>query len=339
MFRDECEIRVVAGKGGDGLASFRREKYIAKGGPDGGAGGDGGSVVLVAAPHVTSLLSLGRRPRYVAQKGQPGGPRDRHGARGDDLVLDVPVGTQVFDSKRGNLLRDLAKPGERLVIAAGGRGGRGNASFANSIRQTPRYAEKGRPGEGRDVSLELKLVAEVGLLGLPNAGKSTFLRSISRATPKIADYPFTTLEPHVGIAAVANFDTLVVADLPGLIEGAADGVGLGHRFLRHVERCRLLLHLIDVSEAATTEPLEALRVLEGELERYSSELAQRPRLIVATKVEDEPSRRRADEFETALRSTGRALRRISSATGEGVPELLVVARGLVRAGGEGQDGP
>lgn len=326
MFRDECRITVVAGKGGDGLVSFRREKYVAKGGPDGGDGGDGGSVVLVASPDVSSLLRLGRKPRYAAQKGGPGGPRDRSGAKGEDLVLEVPVGTLVIDAERGHVLRDLARPGERLVLARGGRGGRGNAAFATAVRQVPRQAERGEEGERRDVRLELKLAAEVGLLGLPNAGKSTFLSSVSKATPRIADYPFTTLEPEVGVATVGDFDTLVIADLPGLIEGAADGVGLGHRFLRHVERCRVLLHLVDVSGDAQ-DPDDARRTIERELERYSEELARRPRLLVATKVEDEEAEERAAALEQAA---GVPVRRISSVTGSGVEELLREAQRLVR---------
>ncbi|HED65988.1 MAG TPA: GTPase ObgE [Planctomycetes bacterium] len=329
MFRDECRITVVAGKGGDGLVSFRREKYVAKGGPDGGDGGDGGSVVLVASPDVSSLLRLGRKPRYVAPKGRPGGPRNCKGARGEDLVLEVPVGTLVIDAARGHLLRDLAKPGDRLVIAQGGRGGRGNTAFANSVRQVPRQAEKGRDGEEREVRLELKLAAEVGLLGLPNAGKSTFLAAVSEATPRIADYPFTTLEPQVGVAPVGEFDTLVIADLPGLIEGAAEGVGLGHRFLRHVERCRVLLHLVDVS-ATADDPMASRSVLERELANYSQELARRPRLLVATKVEDEESEARAAALE---RESGERVWRISSVTGAGTEELLFAARELVRAQG------
>jgi GTP-binding protein len=332
VFRDECRLEVVAGKGGDGLVSFRREKYVPKGGPDGGDGGDGGDVVLMASSSVSSLLEVGRRPRYRARDGRPGGPVNRSGARGDDTVVEVPVGTQVVDEERGNLLRDLTADGDRVVIAAGGRGGRGNASFANAVRQAPRHAEPGRPGESRRVRLELKLIAEVGLLGLPNAGKSTFLSVVSKATPKIADYPFTTLVPQVGIAAVGDFDTLVIADLPGLIEGAAEGSGLGHRFLKHVERCRVLLHLVDVSAAADREPEEAEAVLSIELERYSVELARRPRLVVATKVEDPAAEERAAELERAL---GRPVKRISAATGQGLEALLEEARALVRADQDG----
>jgi GTP-binding protein len=319
VFRDECEIEVIAGKGGDGLVSFQREKFLPKGGPDGGDGGDGGDVILRAKDDVSSLLAIGRRRTYSASDGRPGGPNDRAGARGEDILVEVPVGTQVYDAQRSNLLKDLARPEERLVIAAGGRGGRGNARFANAVRQAPHRAEPGRPGERRLVRLELKLIAEVGLVGLPNAGKSTLLSRISEARPKVADYPFTTLVPHVGIASVGPYESLVVADLPGLIEGAAQGAGLGHRFLKHVERCRVLLHLVDVSAGASVAPIEAVDVLERELASYSEELARRPRLVVATKCEDAAAHARATELEHHLR---RAVLRISAATGEGVAALV-----------------
>ncbi len=330
MFRDECEFEVIAGRGGDGLVSFRREKSVPKGGPDGGDGGKGGDVVLVASPHVNSLLAVGRKPRYAAGNGQPGGPRNRHGANGKDVVVDVPIGTQVFDRDRGHLLRDLDQEGQRLVVARGGRGGRGNASFKSAVRQTPRRAEPGSEGERRDVRLELKLFAEVGLVGLPNAGKSTLLSRVSRATPKVADYPFTTLAPQVAIAPVGDFDTLVLADLPGLIEGAAEGAGLGHRFLKHVERCRVLVHLIDVSEGALQPPSEARDVIEDELRRYSSELFGRPRILAASKCEDAAADRRADALEA---ESGRKVLRISSVQGRGLKELLEAARRAVRGSG------
>jgi GTP-binding protein len=328
LFRDECELEVRGGRGGDGAVSFRREKFAPLGGPDGGNGGDGGSVVLVASAGVNSLLRVGRRPIYAAESGSPGGPRDRSGAKGSDVQILVPVGTQVFDLRRGNLLRDLVRDGESCVVAAGGRGGRGNKSFASAVQQAPRRSEPGAPGEERRVRLELKLIAEVGLVGLPNAGKSTLLAAVSRATPRIADYPFTTLVPMVGIAEVGEGEALVVADLPGLIEGAAQGAGLGHRFLKHVERCSVLLHLIDVSSQAALAPLEALRVVEEELRRYSEELLARPRLLVATKCEDEDSRARVLELE---RASGRAVRPISTLSGHGVKELLAEAHALVRA--------
>lgn len=327
MFRDECELEVRAGKGGDGAVSFRREKFAPFGGPDGGDGGDGGSVVLVASTGVNSLLAIARRPIHEAEDGKGGGPRNRSGKKAEDLVLEVPVGTQIFDAEGGHLLRDLVRADERCIVAAGGRGGRGNKAFASAVQQAPRKFEPGTPGEERRVRLELKLIAEVGLLGLPNAGKSTFLASISKATPKIADYPFTTLSPQVGIATVGD-DTLVVADLPGLIEGAAEGAGLGHRFLKHVERCSVLLHLVDVSSEATCDPAEAVAVVERELEQYSAELHQRPRLVVATKCEDEAAAARADAL---ARTLGREVARISSVTGEGVAALLGVALRLVRA--------
>lgn len=326
MFRDEAVIEVRGGRGGDGLVSFRREKYVPRGGPDGGDGGNGGSVVLVASSQTRSLLAVGRAPRYAAKDGSPGGPGNRTGASADDLTLAVPLGTQVRDADRGNLLRDLERAGQRLEVARGGRGGRGNASYANAVRQAPRHATSGRPGEHRRLRLELKLFAEVGLVGLPNAGKSTLLSRVTAARVKIADYPFTTLEPQVGIADVGGFDTLVIADLPGLIEGAAKGHGLGHRFLRHVERCRVLAHLVDVS--AETPPHEAWLTVERELAAFSATLAAKPRLAVATKVEDRVARERADELERAL---GQPVLRVSAVTGEGLEELLARARAAVLA--------
>ena len=339
MFRDECEIEVRGGKGGDGMLSFRREKYVPRGGPDGGDGGDGGSVVLLATETLNSLLDVGRRYNYQAPKGRPGGTKCQTGARGDDLVVEVPVGTQVLDGERGHLLRDLATPGERVDLARGGRGGRGNAQFATAVVQAPRHHELGTEGEHRRVKLELKLVAEVGLVGLPNAGKSTFLSRVSAARPKIADYPFTTLDPQVGIAPVGGaaggagaYDTLCIADLPGLIEGAAEGVGLGHRFLKHVERCGLLLHLVDCSTAADADrgdldPEGAWRVIEDELRAYSPELADRDRLLVATKCEDDEARARAAALGAAA---GLEVFPISSQSGEGLEALLEAARLLVR---------
>lgn len=328
MFRDECEIEVRGGKGGDGASSFWREKFVQLGGPDGGDGGDGGDVMLEASANINSLLRVGRSPQYRAESGRAGGPGKRSGARGSDLVLQVPVGTQVHDAERGHLLRDLVKDGDTCLVAAGGRGGRGNASYASAVHQAPTRADRGAPGEERRLRLELKLIAQVGLVGLPNAGKSTFLAAVSQARPKIAGYPFTTLVPQMGIATIDEEHTLVLADLPGLIEGAAEGAGLGHRFLKHVERCRVLLHLVDVSEDALEPPGRALAVIEEALERYSSELARRPRLLLATKCESEAAEARAAELESL---SGRPVLRISAVMGRGVREVLGEALGLVQA--------
>jgi GTP-binding protein len=319
MFRDEAEIEVIAGRGGDGAVSFRREKFAPYGGPDGGDGGSGGSVVLVASSNLNSLLSVGRRFSYKAESGRPGTGAKKSGRSGEDLEIEVPIGTQIFDRERGNLLRDLAKEGDRVVAARGGGGGKGNVRFASSVRQAPRIATPGESGERRTLRLELKLFAEVGLVGLPNAGKSTLLASVTAATPKIADYPFTTLAPEVGIARVSDTDTLVLADLPGLIEGASEGHGLGHRFLKHVERCRVILQLVDVSEDATTEPVEAWRVVDRELARFSDDLAGRPRLLAASKCETPAAEERAADLE---REAGERVWRISSARREGLEALL-----------------
>lgn len=326
MFRDEATIEVIAGKGGDGLVSFRREKYVPRGGPDGGDGGDGGSVVLLATSRESSLLRIGRQYRYSAPKGRPGQTQKRHGRGGEDTVIEVPIGTQVFDKDRGNLLFDLAEDGARLVVAEGGRGGKGNVHFATSVRQVPRHATKGLDGEQRLLRLELKIFADVGLVGLPNAGKSTFLSVVTAARPKVADYPFTTLDPQVGIAEIGTGRTMVLADLPGLIEGAAEGHGLGHRFLKHVERCRALLHLVDVSEHATTPAPEAFRTITAELAEFSSELAAKPRILVATKVEDEGDEERIAALEA---EAGQPALRLSSLKREGLGQVLGAAWGEV----------
>ncbi|MFT6107328.1 MAG: GTP-binding protein [Planctomycetota bacterium] len=328
-FRDEAEIDVIAGKGGDGIVSFRHEAHVTLGGPDGGDGGRGGSVVFEASTNVHSLLDIGRRFRFAAKNGGVGGPRAKTGRSADDLVVKVPIGTLIYDAERGNLMRDMAKPGEQLVVAQGGKPGKGNIRFATSVVQAPRKATLGTLGETRRLKLELKLFAEVGLLGFPNAGKSTFISRVTAATPKIADYPFTTLQPQVGIARVGDYDTLVVADLPGLIEGAAEGAGLGHKFLRHVERCRVLLHLVDISASAERDPAEAWASLEDELRRYSPILAEKPRLTVASKsFEDDGWEERLAELEAV---SNQPVLAISSILGQGVDEVLRAAHKIVRA--------
>jgi len=323
-FRDETQLVVVAGDGGDGAISFLREKFVQHGGPDGGDGGNGGSVILHADPHENSLFRIARMVRAVAEGGKQGGAKNCYGRAGQDCTVRVPVGTQVFDAERGNLLVDMTEPESEVVIARGGDGGRGNARFASSTVQAPRVAEDGRPGEVRRLRLELKLMADVGIVGLPNAGKSTLLRRLTSARPRVGAYPFTTLHPALGVLAAEGGErTLVLADVPGLIEGAADGKGLGHRFLKHVERTRLLLHLVDCSIDAE-DPAEAWAIVRQELFSFAPELAVRPSLIAATKIEDEEAEERADALERELRARGckSMVLRISSATGRGVPELI-----------------
>lgn len=325
MFVDELEVSVRGGKGGDGKVSFLREKFRPRGGPDGGDGGDGGSVVILPTIHENTLYHLTGRKLYAAQDGEPGGSRDCYGSKGGDVVLRVPVGTLVLDAGRGNVLKDLDQADQPFVVAKGGKGGRGNARFATATNRAPRQAERGEPGEERRVRLSLKLIADVGLIGLPNAGKSTLLATLTRARPKIAEYPFTTLEPHLGIVEARGGVTFVMADIPGLIEGAHAGRGLGDRFLKHVERTRVLVHLVDCSGVAWTssgapmEPVEAWRVIREELRRYSAELAGRPSVLVATKVEDDAARARAAEL---ARATGQTVWPISAVTRSGITELL-----------------
>lgn len=322
-FRDEARITVEAGRGGDGRISFRREKYVPRGGPDGGDGGRGGDVVLVADSSVNTLYDPFRERAYRAKDGGAGGSNNCHGADGESCILRLPVGTVVRDAGRGNVLCDLKIPEQRVVIAKGGRGGRGNKHFAHATRQVPRIAEQGKPGEQRELELELKLIADVGLVGLPNAGKSTLLSRISAARPKIGSYPFTTLVPEVGVVSLGPGRSFVVADIPGLIEGAHEGHGLGDRFLRHVERTRALLQLVDCGPLSDLDPTAAFDVIHGELEKFSKALARRPRVVVATKVEDEESERRAETLDEHLRRRRRAKAlRISAVTGRGLKELV-----------------
>ena len=319
MFVDELEIRVRAGKGGDGCVCFLRDKKTLRGGPNGGDGGDGGSIVLLPTTHCNTLFHLAGRGLFSADNGGQGLPTNCSGKGAEDLIIEVPVGTVVYDAERGNVLFDLNEADRPWVLARGGFGGRGNARFATSTNRSPRKAEKGKAGEERRVRLSLKLIADVGLLGLPNAGKSTLLATLTKARPKIAGYPFTTLEPMLGIATGPGDTTFVLADIPGLIEGASAGKGLGDKFLKHIERTRLLLHLIDCSDLPMAPPVQAWRTLREELAHHSPELAARPTLVVATKVEDEAARGRAEEL---ARAVGGPVLPISSATGKGLTELV-----------------
>ena len=311
MFSDRVKIHVQAGKGGDGGLSFRREKFVPKGGPDGGDGGKGGDVVLLADPSLRDLSSLQRRRWIKAERGESGKGARKHGADGDDVELHVPVGTQVFTDD-GDLIADLAHPGARVVLAAGGRGGRGNARFVSSTRQVPRFSEVGPPGEERDVELHLKLLADAALVGLPNAGKSSLLSRISNATPKVAEYPFTTLQPVLGTVEAPDGRQLVVADVPGLIEGASEGVGLGHEFLAHLERARTLVHVIDASQ----DPAEQWRTIDAELGAYGAGLDERPQIVVLNKIDLEPDPVLEIDDPRIIE-----VFRLSCATGEGVADF------------------
>ena len=323
MFIDEIDVYVQGGDGGAGCVSFRREKFVPRGGPDGGDGGDGGSVWLEADPALTTLLDFRYNRHYKAPRGEHGKGANRHGASGHDLVIRVPLGTVVTDRDTTEELGDLTTRGQRILAIAGSRGGRGNARFVSSINRAPRRADLGRPGHGRWLHLELKLLADVGVIGFPNAGKSTLVSRVSAATPKIADYPFTTLTPTLGIVRVDVERTFVIADLPGLIPGAAEGKGLGHQFLRHTERTRVLVHVLDLDPGTGRDPVEDLAVIDAELEAYSPELARRPQIVVANKVDlFEPGAPRLAAVERHCRSAGLPFHAISAATGAGVPDLL-----------------
>jgi GTP-binding protein len=324
MFYDYVKIFIKAGDGGNGSASFRREKYIPNGGPDGGDGGRGGNVSILVDPNLNTLVDFHYQKHYRAERGEHGRGKNQHGKNGDDLLLRVPPGTVVRDDDKG-MLADLTRPGQQVVAARGGRGGRGNTRFTTSKEQAPHFAEQGDPGEERTLELELKLLAEVGLIGFPNAGKSSLLRRISAAQPKIASYPFTTLEPNLGMVHIGEDRSFVVADLPGLIEGAHTGTGLGHRFLRHSERTRVLVHVVDAAGTEGRDPCEDIEVINRELRLYSEDLAARPQLVAANKI-DLPQAR---ENLSLLRQSFPDIQiyPISAVTGEGIDQLLLgVAR-------------
>jgi len=333
VFVDEIEIFVKGGDGGAGCVSFRREKYVPYGGPDGGDGGHGGSVWLEADPALTTLLDYHYKRHYQAERGQHGKGANRHGAGGDDLTLRVPVGTVVSDRESDETLGDLTGPGQRILVQAGARGGRGNARFASATNRAPRKADLGRPGDGRWLRLELKLLADVGVIGFPNAGKSTLVSRVSAATPKIADYPFTTTTPQLGIVRVDVHSSFVIADLPGLIPGAAEGKGLGHQFLRHTERTRLLLHVLDLDPQTGRDPLDDLRIIDEELARYSESLAARPQIIVPNKIDLPEAAPRREAVERFCASRGLPVMPISAATGRGLTELMNAVAGALEGTG------
>src|SRR6266404_3691208 len=331
VFVDEAKIFLKAGNGGNGCVAFRREKYVPRGGPSGGDGGNGGSIYLEANLNDNTLLRYRYNREFKADRGRHGEGSNCTGYSGEDMILKVPVGTLAFDDQTGETIADLATPGQRVLIVHGGRGGRGNQHFAKPWHQAPREHEDGFPGEERHLRLELKLLADVGLVGFPNAGKSTLISVISAARPKIANYPFTTLEPNLGVVSADGGGgsegreigrTYVVADLPGLIEGAHEGAGLGIRFLRHVERTRLLVHLIDTSDASEADPIHSFEVISGELQAFSDSLAEKPVIVVATKLDATTERTRLEALREFCRERGLEFHAISAASGEGVRELV-----------------
>jgi GTPase len=321
MFIDEVRILVKAGDGGNGCLAFRREKYVPRGGPSGGDGGRGGDVVLVANEHQNTLLHLRYNPEHKAERGRHGEGSNRTGADGHSIEVSLPVGTVVYDDATGERLFDFAHPGDRFTVARGGRGGRGNARFATSTHQAPTEHEPGRPGEEKHLRLELKLLADVGLVGFPNAGKSTLISRISAARPKIADYPFTTLEPNLGVVELPNYQSFVVADIPGLIEGAHLGHGLGTRFLRHIERTRLLVHLVDVSPSSGRDPVEDFETVMRELASFSELLVEKPMIVAASKMDIAQDPARVEALRRHVEARGFPFYEISSATGQGIDTL------------------
>lgn len=330
MFVDRAKIRIKGGNGGNGVTAFRREKFVPRGGPSGGDGGRGGDVWLVADSSLNTLLHLRYNPLHSGGRGLHGEGSNRSGHNGADVTVRVPVGTQIFDVATGDLLQDLASDGSRWLAARGGRGGFGNSHFATSTNRAPRYHQSGGEGEEFELQLELKLLADVGLAGFPNAGKSTFISTVSAAKPKIADYPFTTLEPNLGVVDMGDFQTFVIADIPGLIEGAHQGAGLGDRFLRHIERTKLLLHLVDVSSGSGREPVTDYETINRELAAYNSELAARPQIVVATKIDALQEPERLDALRQQAQQDQKEFYAISSVTGEGVRALVNAIAARIR---------
>jgi len=318
MFIDKAKINITSGSGGNGMVAWRREKYVDKGGPAGGDGGKGGAVFLTADSNLATLLDFKYQLKFFAENGEKGRPKDQHGKNGEDIYIKVPCGTIIKDVKSGKIIGDLTYSGQTLLLASGGRGGRGNARFATPIRRAPQFCEPGEPGISRELELELKLIADVGLLGMPNAGKSTLISVISAAKPKIADYPFTTLVPNLGIIKKPDGDGLVIADIPGLIEGASQGIGLGFEFLRHVERTRLLVHLLDMTEE---DPINNYKIINKELEKYGGRLNEIPQIIALNKI-DAAEPEKVQEIKEYFEAESKEVFAISAATGEGTKDLV-----------------
>jgi len=318
MFIDEAQIWVKAGDGGHGCVSFRRERFIPKGGPDGGDGGRGGNVYFQTAENLDTLTDFAGKHHWQAQNGQPGSGNNKHGANGQDLIINVPPGTLVYDTDLNLLLKDLNEVAMKTRVCRGGRGGKGNKAFATPTHQTPRHAEPGKKGQERNIRLELKLIADVGLVGMPNAGKSTLISRCSAARPKIADYPFTTIEPVLGIVELSDFRRFVMVDIPGLIEGAHDGAGLGYEFLKHIERTKILAHIVDIMPIDGSDPVENYKTICSELQQYSKALSQKQQVIVANKTDLDPDGKRLQSVRENLQQT---IHPISAATGQGIKKL------------------
>jgi GTP-binding protein len=318
MFIDQAQIWVKAGDGGHGCISFRRERFIPKGGPDGGDGGRGGNVYFEAADDLDTLLDFAGKHHWQARNGQPGSGNNKHGSNGDDLIIKVPPGTLIYDTDLDLLLKDMNEAGLKVCVCKSGKGGKGNKAFATATSQTPRYAEPGTKGQERNIRLELKLIADVGLVGMPNAGKSTLISRCSAARPKIADYPFTTIEPVLGIVKLSDYRRFVMADIPGLIEGASDGAGLGHDFLKHIERTTIIVHILDIMPTDGSDPVENYKAIRSELENYSKALAQKQEIIVANKIDLDPDGKIVKELKEKLQQP---VHPISAVTGSGTKEL------------------
>ncbi|WP_028951286.1 GTPase ObgE [Sulfurihydrogenibium subterraneum] len=326
MFIDKAKIFVKAGDGGNGCVAFHREKFVPMGGPSGGDGGKGGDVILVADSHLQTLMDFKYKKHYKAERGQHGQGGNKKGKDGEDLIIKVPVGTVVKDAQTGEIIADLVKEGQSVIVAKGGKGGKGNAAFKSATNQAPLTAEPGEKGEERWIELELKLLADVGIIGFPNAGKSTLISVLSKARPKIADYPFTTLTPVLGVLQLDVNDFLVLADIPGLIEGASEGHGLGHEFLRHIERTKFLIHLIDVSDFRERDPIDAFNIINKELENYSPNLLKKPQIVVANKIDALSDKSLIDKLEKYFTEKGYPFVAVSLITKEGVDKLINILR-------------
>ncbi|MBI5682282.1 MAG: GTPase ObgE [Deltaproteobacteria bacterium] len=335
-FIDEALIYVKAGNGGRGCVSFRREKYVPKGGPDGGDGGDGGDVIIIGDKRLSSLLDFKYKKNYIAERGQHGKGSNWHGRNGKSITIHVPVGTVIKDAESGEIIEDIISDGQKLLISKSGRGGKGNAHFVSSTFQTPRFAQPGEEGEEKNLKLELKLLADVGIIGFPNAGKSTLISRISKAKPKIADYPFTTIRPYLGVVHVGDYANFVVADIPGLIEGAHEGKGLGIRFLKHVERTSIFIHLIDISPFSNREPEKDFEVINKELAAFNPALKNKKQIIALNKIDIPDARERLPNLLKFFESKGIKTFAVSAATGEGLDELIRYAAQEVMKGKTGQ---